>query len=163
MLEIERGSAFSSASLADVLARHGAPAAAPEYPGRVRDLGQGAVTGFLRGFIDLVFRHGERFYVVDYKSNHLGDTASAYEQPALRAAMVDHHYYLQAYLYTLALHRYLSTRLPGYDYDRHVGGYAYLFLRGMAKGHALGTGVLAERPSRAVIEELSRLLTGGRR
>ena len=76
--------------------------------------------------------------------------------------MIDHHYYLQAYLYTLALHRYLGARLPGYDYDKHVGGYAYLFLRGMAKEHAPGTGVLAERPSRGLIEELSSLLAGGR-
>ena len=53
--------------------------------------------------------------------------------------------------------------MPGYDYDRHVGGYAYLFLRGMAKAHPLGTGVLAERPPRAAIEELSRLLHGGGR
>jgi exodeoxyribonuclease V beta subunit len=128
----------------------------------VRALGQGAISGFLRGFIDLVFRRGERFYVVDYKSNHLGEEARDYEQPALRAAMVDHHYYLQAYLYTVALHRYLRARLPGYDYERHVGGYAYLFLRGMAKGHPLGTGVLAERPPRALIEALSGLLAGGR-
>lgn len=162
MLELEPGSAFSSASIAAALARHGAPLHAPEYPDRVRALGQGAVSGFLRGFIDLVFRHGERFYVIDYKSNHLGDTAVDYAQPALRAAMIDHHYYLQAYLYTLALHRYLSARLAGYDYDKHVGGYAYLFLRGMAKAHAAGTGVLAERPPRALIEELSGLLTGGR-
>jgi exodeoxyribonuclease V beta subunit len=162
MLEIERGSAFSPANVADVLTRHGAPADAPDYPARVRALGHGAVNGFLRGFIDLVFRHGERFYVIDYKSNHLGEHAVDYEQASLRAAMIDHHYYLQAYLYTVALHRYLSARLPGYDYDQHVGGYGYLFLRGMSKAHASGTGVLAERPSRAVIEELSGLLRGGR-
>jgi len=162
MLEIERGSAFSPAAVAEVLARHDAPRQAPEYPARVRALGHGAVSGFLRGFIDLVFRRGEKFYVVDYKSNHLGDEAADYEQAALRAAMIDHHYYLQAYLYTVALHRYLAARLPGYDYDQHVGGYAYLFLRGMAKAHPLGTGVLAERPPRALIEELSCLLSGGK-
>lgn len=158
MLEIERGSAFSSAAIAEALVQHGPPAGAPEYAARVRELRQGAVEGFLRGFVDLVLRHEGRFYVVDYKSNHLGELAAHYTQPALRGAMQEHHYYLQAYLYTVALHRYLASRLPGYDYDRHIGGYAYLFLRGMAPEHPLGTGVLAERPPRALIERLSEQL-----
>ena len=41
------------------------------------------------------------------------------------------HYALQALLYTVALHRYLRWRLPGYDPDRHLAGVLYLFLRGM--------------------------------
>jgi len=161
MLEIERGSSLSSAALADLLERHGAPHGAPQYARRVRELRQGAIDGFLRGFIDLVLQSGERFYVVDYKSNRLGDAVLHYQEPALRAAMIDHHYYLQALLYTLALHRYLGARLAGYDYDKHIGGYAYLFLRGMSPLHPRGTGVLAERPARALIEQLSSMLQRG--
>ena len=47
------------------------------------------------------------------------------------------HYPLQALLYTVALHRYLRWRLPGYDPDAHLAGVLYLFLRGMiGAGHA---------------------------
>ena len=45
--------------------------------------------------------------------------------------MIHHHYPLQAHLYLVALHRHLQWRLPGYDPTRHLGGYAYIFLRGM--------------------------------
>ena len=41
------------------------------------------------------------------------------------------HYALQALLYTVALHRYLRWRLPGYDPEQHLGGVLYLFVRGM--------------------------------
>ena len=46
--------------------------------------------------------------------------------------MVAAHYPLQALLYTVALHRYLRWRLPGYDPDAHLGGVLYLFVRGMS-------------------------------
>jgi exodeoxyribonuclease V beta subunit len=63
-------------------------------------------------------------------------------------------------LYTVALHRYLGLRVPGYDYERHFGGVYYLFVRGMSTRHAPGTGVLFERPSAALVAELSAFLRG---
>ena len=111
-----------------------------------------------RGFIDLVFRHEGQFYVVDYKSNYLGDAASHYSPARLAEAMSDHHYYLQYLLYTVALHRHLGARLPGYDYHRHMGGTFYLFLRGMAPERGHTTGVFHDRPSQALIEALDEAL-----
>lgn len=89
------------------------------------------VRGMLKGFIDLVFRHEGRYYLLDYKSNWLGKDREAYTRPAMEQAMRAHRYDLQYQLYSLALHRYLRHRLADYDYDRHFGGVIYLFLRGM--------------------------------
>ncbi|MEJ2589840.1 MAG: exodeoxyribonuclease V subunit beta [Candidatus Thiodiazotropha sp.] len=117
-----------------------------------------AVDGFLKGFIDLVFESQGRYYLADYKSNWLGDGVEAYHQTALRDAMVEHHYPLQYALYTLALHRYLGLRLPGYDYERHFGGVYYLFLRGMQPSSGAQFGVVAERPPLAFIDALDGVI-----
>lgn len=84
------------------------------------------VRGMLKGFIDLVFRHEGRYYLLDYKSNWLGEDREAYTRPAMEQAMRAHRYDLQYQLYSLALHRYLRHRLADYDYDRHFGGVIYL-------------------------------------
>ena len=106
-----------------------------------------------------MFRAHGRFYIVDYKSNWLGTRAGDYAQPQLVAAMGEHHYFLQYHLYTLALHRYLALRVPGYDYARDFGGVYYLFVRGMAPEHAPATGVFFDRPEPALIDALAAALT----
>jgi exodeoxyribonuclease V beta subunit len=116
------------------------------------------IKGFFKGFIDLVFEMGGRYYLADYKSNWLGNSLEDYHQDALEMAMVHHSYPLQYAIYALALHRYLSLRLPDYDYERHFGGVYYLFLRGMQPQSGPAYGVVAERPSRAFIEALDRLM-----
>lgn len=88
--------------------------------------------GMLKGFIDLVFEHQGQFFVADYKSNHLGDGPSQYHFQAMQLQMFDHKYDIQLLIYTLALHRYLQSRLAHYDYDQHIGGAYYLFIRGMS-------------------------------
>jgi exodeoxyribonuclease V beta subunit len=108
--------------------------------------------------MDLVVQHDGKYYLIDYKSNHLGEHAEDYAPARLAQVMIGHHYVLQALIYTVALHRYLQLRLPGYDYDRHFGGVYYLFVRGMSPSHALGSGVHADRPTRRVIEALDQLL-----
>ncbi len=122
----------------------------------------GALHGHLRGYIDLVFEHGGRFHVLDWKSNHLGLRPADYAPPALAAAMSAQGYCLQQLLYTVALHRWLQARLPQYDYDRHVGPGLYLFVRGVRPGwqDAQGQpcGVHAWRPPRSLVEEASALL-----
>lgn len=92
---------------------------------------QGGLSGIVKGFIDLTVQHQGKYYVLDYKSNHLGDDFSLYNHANLELSMTGHHYQVQALIYTLALHRWLKTRLQNYDYDKHVGGALYLFLRGM--------------------------------
>lgn len=94
--------------------------------------------GFLKGFIDLVFEYQGRYYLLDYKSNYLGDSVEAYDQRAMQSAMYSHHYDLQAWIYTLALDRYLTVRIPNYDPEQHLGGVFYLFLRGMSGARPVG-------------------------
>ncbi|MGF6656515.1 exodeoxyribonuclease V beta subunit [Paraburkholderia youngii] len=91
----------------------------------------GVLRGYIKGFIDMIVEHDGRFWIVDWKSNHLGDTAADYAAAPLEAAMASHAYHLQALLYTVALHRYLKTRVRDYAYDTHIGGYLYLFVRGV--------------------------------
>ncbi len=119
------------------------------------------VQGMLKGFIDLVFEHEGRYYVLDYKSNHLGYTAADYSQDAMRHAMIEHRYDFQYQLYTLALHRLLSNRLPDYDYEKHMGGVFYLFLRGMKSGDTSRNGVYHCRPSLSLISQLDDLFSQG--
>ena len=75
--------------------------------------------GYLKGYIDLVFEHSGRYYVLDWKSNHLGYAPSDYGPAALQAAMAEHSYHLQYLLYSLAVDRYLRHRVPGYRHDTH--------------------------------------------
>lgn len=140
-----------------------------------------ASRGFLTGSIDLVFRRGERWWVLDWKSNWLGERDAAgspracgpthYGQEAMAQLMAACHYPLQAHLYLVALHRYLRWRLPGYRPDLHLGGYAYVFLRGVpghspsiqrwaARGEAI-PGMLVEQPPLARLLALDSLLREG--
>lgn len=144
--------------LARVFAACGGPQLPADYPERIAELDFAGLSGHLRGFIDLVFEHEGRYYVVDYKSNHLGARAGDYLPRRLAVAMAEHHYHLQAHLYVVALHRHLASRLAGYDYERHFGGVLYLFLRGLVPALGGRTGVFADRPRRGLVDELSRTL-----
>jgi exodeoxyribonuclease V beta subunit len=146
--------------LAAAFARHAQAPVPADYASRVRDLGFTPFAGFLKGFVDLAFAHAGRWYLADYKSNLLGVYADDYRPARLGTAMTAHHYFLQYHLYLVALHRHLARRVPGYDYDRHVGGVFYLFVRGMSPAHARGTGIFVDRPSRQLIEALSAVLAG---
>ena len=110
------------------------------------------IQGMVRGSIDLVFRHNGKYYLVDYKSNFLGSSLADYNQEALKKEMLHSHYDWQYLIYTLALHRYLQSVVPDYDYARDFGGVFYLFLRGM-NGEPQ-SGVFYDRPSVELITEL---------
>ena len=110
--------------------------------------------GLLRGFIDLIFVWQGRYYILDYKSNHLGDTPEDYHQEALNTAMMSHRYDIQYQLYTVALHRLLRWRVPDYAPETHFGGVLYLFLRGL---DASGQGMFFTRPSAEFLDELDRI------
>ncbi|RLV58988.1 exodeoxyribonuclease V subunit beta [Parashewanella curva] len=115
--------------------------------------------GMLKGFVDLIFEFEGKFYIADYKSNHLGDDFICYEIRQMYQAMTDHRYDLQFILYTVALHRYLKQRLPDYQYDTHMGGSYYLFLRGMSANEP-SKGVYYDLPPLALIERLDNLFSG---
>jgi exodeoxyribonuclease V beta subunit len=112
--------------------------------------------GMVNGVIDLVFEHRGRFFIGDYKSNFLGGQLTDYSGERLEEAMYERRYDLQYLLYTLALHRYLHSRLRDYDYERHFGGIYYLFLRGMRPETGTRYGVYGARPPLAVVEALDR-------
>ncbi|MSU31490.1 MAG: hypothetical protein EXS25_02295 [Pedosphaera sp.] len=107
-------------------------------------------TGFLHGFIDLIFEHEGRWYVADYKSNRLPN----YSNDSLDGAMLRHHYFLQARFYTIALHRHLTATLTGYSYNQHFGGVVYLFVRGFPNH-----GLWFDRPSLKTLAPLDALFT----
>ncbi len=136
---------FSRAELAECLREHGYHHALPDS--------RNAIDGFLHGYIDVVARNDHLWYVLDYKSNWLGSDLSMYSAEGLAQAMRRHGYHLQYLLYLTALHRLLRLRLPDYDYDRHIGGAFYLFVRGM-RPNTPGGGVFHNRPSRACIEAI---------
>lgn len=115
------------------------------------------LNGMFKGFIDLTFEHAGRYYVADYKSNWLGSDDEAYTEHAMTASILDNRYDLQYVLYLLALHRQLKARLADYDYDRHMGGALYLFLRGT---RSQGQGVFFTRPPRLLIESLDLMFQG---
>ena len=153
----------------DVLATYGARLADPSLQGELR--------GFLSGSLDVVLRvpgpdGSPRFAVVDYKTNWLGvegEELSAwhYRPDALVEAMYRSHYPLQALLYTVALHRYLRWRLPGYDPERNLAGVLYLFVRGMVgpttpRLDGRSCGVFAWGPPAGLVKTLSALLDRGR-
>lgn len=128
-----------------------------DYPGEGAALNFAPHQGIMVGFIDLVFEYQGRYYIADYKSNHLGDQLSDYSSPQLKSAMQQHRYDLQYLIYTVALHRYLKQRLADYDYSSHFGGVYYLFLRGITPQQGSGSGVFFDRPAQSLIEGLDKL------
>jgi exodeoxyribonuclease V beta subunit len=118
-----------------------------------------SLSGFMKGFIDLVYEYQGCFYIVDYKSNWLGIGQVAYQQDVLDQAMISHDYPLQYLIYSLALHRYLRLRLSDYDPEVHLGGAYYLFIRGM-KPNWDQSGIFFDRPSAQVLDALDLCLQG---
>ncbi len=172
-----RGSAGTVADLAHLMARHlPADDVLAAYPHHLSSspAADGVLRGFLTGSIDAVLlTPSGRHVVVDYKTNRLptgpGEelTIGHYQGPAMAEAMIQAHYPLQALLYSVALHRFLGWRLPGYDPELHLGGAGYLFVRGMAGPAApvvpgMPCGVFTWHPPTALVLAASDLLGGVR-
>ncbi len=148
----------TSALLGELLARQGL------LPGGV-DLAQLAdslqfkpVKGMLMGFMDMVFEQGGRYYLLDWKSNHLGNTLYDYGQDAMMQAMQKNLYPLQYLLYSVALNRYLSLRVKNYRYGSHFGGVIYVFLRGVNREHGESNGFFRDLPPVELIDALTHIL-----
>jgi exodeoxyribonuclease V beta subunit len=114
--------------------------------------------GIMNGKVDLIFRHGGKYWILDWKSNHLGDRVEDYSVSRVRESMAENNYHLQYHIYTVALRRYLVTRVPDFDYDRDFGGCIYLFVRGMRAGS--DTGIFFHKPERALLDRMESLTTG---
>lgn len=121
-----------------------------------QQMSQQSLWRYLRGEIDLVYEHEGRYYVVDYKSNYLGNTFDAYHTAALAQSMSEHRYWLQAAIYQVALHRFLQLRLPHYDINTHLGAVEYAFIRGMSPNY-VAHGRLVWQPDSEFILALDAL------
>jgi exodeoxyribonuclease V beta subunit len=139
-------------ALAALLARH------PEYAhsGAALAAEPGRLSGWLRGYLDLVFEAGGRYYVLDYKTDVLAGV-DAYAPAALDGEVPARGYDLQYLLYSVALRRWLRQR-HGEGGELRLGGVVYLFVRGL--GDAPGHGVFRKSPDPMLLGELERLLAG---
>jgi exodeoxyribonuclease V beta subunit len=95
------------------------------------DFNQANSARYLTGSIDLVYFDGQQYHIADYKSNFLGTDQAHYVDGEIRQSMSQASYWLQAGLYLVALHRYLTVQMQDYAIEKHLGGASYLYLRGM--------------------------------
>ncbi len=144
--------------LAAVFREYGDPMIVGDLPDRIDRLRFVPEKGYMKGFIDLVFEHEGRFYLIDWKSNHLGHRVGDYDGDALKGAMQEHFYLLQYHIYVLALDNYLRSRIPDYSYEEHFGGIFYLFLRGIDPEKGGDIGIFADKPPAELMEALRKVL-----
>lgn len=141
----------------------------PEYnPAELNQLTDGGVEvrvswdkpleGILNGKLDLFFECRGRYYILDWKSNYLGDTLNDYSAEALALAMNENNYHLQYLIYTLAAKKYLQSRLRHFQYEQHFGGVIYLFIRGVRSSS--NTGIYVNRPTLQQLDLLENILKG---
>jgi exodeoxyribonuclease V beta subunit len=147
--------------LRSLFAKYAGPDLPTRFPERIGQLEFAPVKGFMKGFIDMVFQFEDRFYMVDWKSNFLGNRVEDYERNRLTAIMEHHFYVLQYHIYSLALNEYLNSRLLSYDYEKHFGGVFYIFLRGVDPVRDRDYGVYRARPPRKLMKALRTNLIDG--
>ena len=114
-----------------------------------------SISGFMKGFVDLIFRFEGKYYILDYKSNYLGDSLENYESQFLNEKILSSNFDVQYHIYTLALTLYLNQRSVNFDYERDFGGVFYFFLRGVDQSKS-GSGVFFDKPDKKVIEKLGQ-------
>ena len=117
--------------------------------------GEADLEGLMTGFIDLVFEHKGKYYILDWKSNHLGNLIKNYNSEGLNIAMKGSNYNLQYIIYTIAVKRWLETKIKGFNYEQQFGGVIYLFLRGIKKDSH--TGIFTCKPAVEMIEKMEEL------
>lgn len=146
---------LDGASILHLIRSRDSGTAAPASP--VNPIPGSRIESFLKGFIDLVFCFDDRYYILDWKSNHLGNRIEDYHKQAMQEAITESCYDLQYHLYTVALDKYLRMRLPDYEYEKHFGGVLYIFLRGISPDHP-DLGIYRDHPKPQTIDRLSSLL-----
>jgi len=160
LAELEFFFPLADAALHDFLAIVASNGTSIRSDGSFREqLPRERLAGFMRGFIDLIVRWQGHYYVLDYKTNWLGDSLSNYAPAALADAVRAAGYDLQYLLYCLAVHRHLRVRLgDGYDFARDFGGVCYVYLRGLDESGQHG--VYVDRPSPSMISALDAWANG---
>lgn len=131
------------------------------HPGWTENLVFSPSKGFMKGYIDMVFSHNGRFFIVDWKSNHLGNEPGDYGESKINEAMERESYILQYHLYVLALHQYLRMKSIQYSYKDYFGGVFYIFIRGVGISKNDRTGVYYDLPDISLINRLGKALIPG--
>lgn len=126
-----------------------------EHPFRIKSISE--LEGIMNGKIDLFFEYEGKYYILDWKSNFLGNSLEFYDTEHVKAAMYENNYNLQYLIYTVALTKYLKLRKPNFDYDRDFGGVIYLFLRGVRAGRE--SGIYFTKPEEQLIVDINILMT----
>lgn len=147
---------ISPGVLVSVFKTHGTDVS-KDFSEQLGRLGFSLKNGFMGGFIDLFFEHNGRYYVLDWKTNWLGDSHDAYSDEAIKQVMYGSYYVLQYHLYTVAMHLYLQNKMHNYDYDKHFGGVVYVFVRGMTPEKP-GHSVFFDKPCFDLISNICKAL-----
>jgi exodeoxyribonuclease V beta subunit len=151
---------ISADRLGKVFRSHSGKLIPEGFTGLIEDLGFKPHKGMMRGFIDMVFRADEKYYLVDWKSNFLGGTIEDYKRGRLDEVMERELYILQYHIYAVALHQFLGVRVKDYNYNDHFGGVFYLFLRGIDSLKGSDYGVFFDKPKIDLIHDLTHYLAG---
>ncbi len=114
-----------------------------------------AKSGLLNGFIDLFFQYKNKYYILDWKSNYLGDHLDHYAPENMTEAMNEGNYHLQYFIYAMAVKNYLEQRLPDFDYERDFGGVIYVYLRGARTGKK--SGIYTNKPTLEQVQKLQSI------
>lgn len=132
-----------------------------DYQGWTDNLLFAPAKGFMKGYIDMVFHHEGRFFLVDWKSNYLGSRMEDYGKASLYETMEKESYILQYHLYVLALHQFLRLKNKSYNYKDSFGGIFYIFIRGVDDSKSPGSGIYYDLPDIALINRLGEALITG--
>jgi len=151
----------SSRSLSKIFKNYSGVEMFADFSGQLEKLAFAPFQGFMKGYVDMVFQHQRRFYLVDWKSNHLGSTLEHYDQTSLNKTMQADYYTLQYHIYTLALHQYLRCQKPDYCYEKDLGGIFYIFIRGVDDSRGPEYGIYFDLPDPDLILALGKTLIAG--
>lgn len=89
------------------------------------------LSGILTGAIDMIFCWKNKYYIIDYKSNWLGENKNSYSNKKIINIIINNRYDIQYQIYSLALHKYLKMKIKNYKFKKNFGGVFYLFIRGI--------------------------------
>ena len=120
---------------------------------------ESVLKGFMTGSIDLVLKSGGKYYIIDWKSNFLGESFEDYNAEKITEEMKKHCYYLQYMIYLAAFDRYMTEADPAYSYEKDFGGIRYVFLRGV-KAQSGDHGIFYDRPEEALLRKFQKLFEG---